>query len=311
MNFWQAALYFLREAIVSLVRSWKISMIAVLTIALSLFLGGLVVLTSQALARTILGWGEELKLVVYLEQDVSEDEIAAVAQSLEEPAWTLELERVESAQAQERFQENFPSLGSLIEEGPTSVGGEDSGLLFPSSLEIGLDSVRIEEQRFSSWLGEIEQLPGVEMVDDDRDFLNQLGNLLSAVRTFGLVLGGALLAAAIFTIASVVRLTAYLYLDEIAVMRMVGATEFYIRGPFYFEGMLQGLLGGVLALLGLHGSARLLAAQEGLSMWGLPSGLLPPSSQAALVLLGGLAGLLGAVISLRRERLQGATADAA
>ena len=75
--------------------------------------------------------------------------------------------------------------------------------------------------------------------------------MLTVVRGVGLVLTAVLLGASIFTIASVIRLTSYLYRDEISVMRLVGATEFYIRGPFYVEGLLQGLLGAVVALGGL------------------------------------------------------------
>ena len=78
------------------------------------------------------------------------------------------------------------------------------------------------------------------MVDDDRDWLRQLEGVVQVVRTVGMALVAVLLLAAIFTIASVIRLTAYLYRDEIGVMRLVGATELFIRGPFYVEGLVQG-----------------------------------------------------------------------
>ena len=82
------------------------------------------------------------------------------------------------------------------------------------------------------------------MVDDDRDWVAQLEGVLQVIGAVGLGVVAVLMVAAIFTIASVIRLTAYLYRDEIGVMRLVGATELFIRGPFYVEGLLQGLLGG-------------------------------------------------------------------
>ena len=118
-------------------------------------------------------------------------------------------------------------------------------------------------------------------------------------------MGLALLGAAVVTIASVIRLTAFLYRDEIAVMRMVGATELYIRGPFFFEGLIQGFLGGALALLGLYGAFVTLNPRDATVFLGsaLVERFLPWPMILALLGVGTLAGLLGAVISLRRENL--------
>lgn len=130
------------------------------------------------------------------------------------------------------------------------------------------------------------------------------------VEGLGVVLGAVLLLTAVFTISSVIRLTAYLYRDEIAVMRLVGATEFFIRGPFYMEGMLQGLAGGALAVAALFGAHSLLL--EGSSDTVLTSlvasEFLSFSELLALTIFGGLAGLIGAVTSLRKENL-GDSAD--
>ena len=119
-----------------------------------------------------------------------------------------------------------------------------------------------------------------------------------------------LLLTATFTISSVVRLTAYLYRDEIAVMRLVGATEFFIRGPFYLEGLLQGLAGGALASLALGAGYGVWIEKSRDSVLSviLAGKFLDPVELLALVALGGLAGLVGAVSSLRKETL-GETAE--
>ena len=151
---------------------------------------------------------------------------------------------------------------------------------------------------------------GNDMIDDDHDWLAQIRAVSLVIEAAGWVLGSILLLTAIFTIASVIRLTAYLYRDEIAVMRLVGATEFFIRGPFYVEGLLQGLLGGglaVAALLGVH-TAFLRREPDNLLTAFLASDFLRPGQLVALIALGGLAGLLGAIVSLRKEKL-GATAE--
>ena len=124
------------------------------------------------------------------------------------------------------------------------------------------------------------------------------------VRGVGSVLSGVLLGAAIFTIAAVVRLTSFLYRDEIAVMRLVGATEFYIRGPFYVEGILQGVLGAgaaVAALDAVH-LALLPRLDNSLVLAIVARDFLPPAEIALMLLFGGLSGLVGALVSLGRER---------
>ena len=131
-------------------------------------------------------------------------------------------------------------------------------------------------------------------------------SLAVSLPTFGWVaVGLVLLGAATFTIASVVRLNAYMYQDEISIMRMVGATEFLIRGPFYFEGLLEGLLGGLLAWGGLY------VAYTGL-LSGAPGGVvvdlllgrfLSWPQLGLLAAIGAAAGLMGAVFSLKGESL--------
>jgi cell division transport system permease protein len=129
--------------------------------------------------------------------------------------------------------------------------------------------------------------------------------VVAVVRAVGLALVGGLLGAAIFTIASVIRLTAYLHHEEIGIMRLVGATEFFIRGPFYAEGLLQGLIGGALAGGALFGVYAALHARRQGSLFSsvLALDFLSPQQVAFLVLLGAAAGLFGAVASLRRETL--------
>ena len=83
--------------------------------------------------------------------------------------------------------------------------------------------------------------------------MRRLKRVVNVVNLVGIVAGAILALAAAFTIANVIRLTMMLYREEIAIMRLVGATERIIRGPFLIEGLLQGTFGALLALLLLFG----------------------------------------------------------
>jgi cell division transport system permease protein len=293
----QALAYFLREAMVNLMRSWKVSLVAVTTIAVSLFVGGAFLLVSGNLAVQVDRWRRETKVVVYLDSTVSESEVAALAAEAQRESWVTGVEVVRREEALARFQELFPSLADLVE------GWREDPL--PASVEIAFDPEVVPAESFAGWLGQLRNRSGVLMVDDDREWLAQLGAILALGRGVGLSLGLVLLLAAVFTIASVVRLTAYLYHDEIAIMRLVGATEFFIRGPFYAEGLLQGLAGGLLAALGILAGYHAVAPRAAVSIWGAAAlgEFLSPAELLTLVLLGAGGGLFGAIASLRRERL--------
>ncbi|MFL6293504.1 MAG: cell division protein FtsX [Thermoanaerobaculia bacterium] len=292
-----AVAYFLREALVNLLRGWKTSLVAILTIAVSLLLGGAFLLASRNLLDSVQSWRREMRIVVYLKPATPEPVLARLTAEARRASWVASAQAVSSAAARARFRDTFPGLSDLVE------GWEEEPL--PPSIEVSFKDPAARGAEVQSWIEGWRRRAEVEMVDDDREWLGQLETLVALGRGIGLTLAGVLLGAAIFTTGSVIRLTAFLHQEEISILRLVGATEFYIRGPFYTEGLLQGLIGGGLATGGLYLLYEAAAARRAASLAAsvLTTGFLTPGQAAFLVLLGGGAGLLGAIASLRRERL--------
>jgi cell division transport system permease protein len=292
----RALRYFAREACINLIRSWRVSLLAVLTITVSLLLGGAFLLASRNLAGSVEGWRGQLRVVVYLKPGTPASDLPRLAAAARAAPWVAAVDVVPPAAARRRFRETFPTLADVIDSG--------EGEPLPASLEVALRREQAEAGGLDAWLGSWRRRPEVAMVDDDREWLGQVETAVAVVRAVGLVLGGILLGAAIFTIASIIRLTAYLHHEEIAIMRLVGATEFFIRGPFYVEGLIQGLLGGALAGAGLYASYQLIHARSRSLLAAVLAGqFLSPRQLGLLLLLGAMAGLIGAVASLRRESL--------
>lgn len=272
------------------------SLLATLTIAVSLFVGGSFLVVGAGLEQLVEHWRSETKVILYLQPRVAAPEVERLRRVVTAVAWVREVELVPPELASRRFVETFPSLADLLEG-----WGEEP---LPASLEISFDPETGRGAGFDRWVAALRADRAVVMVDDDRDWLTQLALLVRIARAVGYGLGAVLLGAAMFTIASVVKLTAHLYRDEIATMRLVGATEFFIRGPFYVEGMLQGALGGVVAAAALALAHRLLLSRAGIHPEIVAAlRFLGPAEVSLLVGLGALAGLAGAVASLRREPL--------
>jgi cell division transport system permease protein len=293
LRLWKALAYFAAEAWQSLWRSWKVSLVAVLTIAVSLLLCGGFLVTFRNLSRHIGRWRSEVAVVVYLPDDAQPAEIDDLSFVLGAPVWVREVASVTTEEAARRFEATFPQLAELARVG--------EGDLFPASLEATLDPERVDEAQFEEWVAGIRLHPAALMVDADQEWLDQLAGAVRLVRAGGIALGALLLAAAALTTSSILRLIAHAHREEVAIMRLVGATEFYIRGPFYFEGLFQGLAGALLAVLAMVVGFRALAGDGSL----LGSLLLSEPARlddlALIVGCGALIGTAGAVLSLRRE----------
>lgn len=295
----QALGYFLREALLSLRRGWKVGLLAVLTIAVSLFVGGLFLLITHNLGEATRSWRSEARVIAYLDPSATDAQIEELSRSVARREGVDAVTFVSADEARVRLREAFPALGDVVDDPGAAP--------LPPSLEISTADGAGEGA-----LRELtESIAGsalVELVDDDRAWLGRLDTVVALARGAGLLLGSLLLAAAVFTIYSVIRLSAYLYREEVGVMRLVGATEAMIRGPFYLEGLMQGLLGGATAIAAL-GAIWLLARSAGtgpLSAGTMTGELffgrfLPVPILLVLVALGGLAGLVGAGLSLQRE----------
>ena len=125
-----ALAYFLREALVNLVRGWKTSLVAILTIAVSLLLGGAFLLASRNLLESVERWRREMRIVVYLKPGTPDAVLVRLTADARQAPWVASAQAVTSEAARARFRETFPGMSDLVE------GWEEEPL--PPSIEVGL-----------------------------------------------------------------------------------------------------------------------------------------------------------------------------
>jgi cell division transport system permease protein len=176
---------------------------------------------------------------------------------------------------------------------------------FPASLEVTVRQDRQSPDEVRRLVHAFEGAPGVEEVQYDLLWIERLATAVRLVRGVGGFLGGILALAGVFTISNVIRLTVYARQDELDIMRLVGATRAYVKGPFVVEGMLQGGIGGSVAV-GLLWAAFRFVAADAVAASGLVgrTALFLPVSLRLAIILGGMAvGLVGSLVSLGRTRI--------
>ncbi|MES1256623.1 MAG: ABC transporter permease [Acidobacteriota bacterium] len=238
----RAVRYSVDEALASLWRSRQSAMLSTGTIALALFvLGGFLIGTTN-LQRLGAEWSSLAELSVYLRDDVTEAEQHAVDTALASSAIVESREYVPKAAALARFHQTFGELADSMD----SLGRNP----LPASYEVRLKPVRADAEVEALAAG-LRGAAGVADVRYDQQWLARLRSAIALVGRVGLLVGAVFSLAASLTVAAVVRLTLLARRDELEIMQLVGAPAAYLRGPFVMEGILQGGMGALAALVAL------------------------------------------------------------
>jgi cell division transport system permease protein len=289
--------YFVREALRRIWVSKRTSFVAISMIAISLLIVGVFLLVAENLGRAAREWQGKSRVIVYLETDATAQQQQAVDGFLASRPLFAKRHLVTREEALVRFRAWFANLADVV--------GQLDENPFPPSYEIDVDPRQAQSQRFVADVTALKAMSGVDQVQYDWEWLIRLRRVIQVINIAGLVAGGILAIAAAFTIANVIRLTMMLYREEIEIMRLVGATERIIRGPFLIEGFLQGTIGGLLSVALLYatyeGARRSLAPANSILWSFLFTGFLPWQKVAALIAGGMLAGWFGSWLSVRER----------
>ncbi len=285
-------IYYFREAATSLIRNAWLTVASMGTIIISLLILGSSVLLVLNVRQIASDLESSLEITVFLEDGLEQDRLDELREEIKFVPGVTVVNFVAKEQALEDLEESFGDKAELLS------GLEDNNPL-PNSYTVKTREANLVPEAAR----ELEKLEGVEQVRYGQGVVEKLLALTHWVRIWGslalLVLG----VAAVLLIATTIRMSVFARRREIGIMKMLGATNIFVRMPFMLEGMIIGLTGGLVAVLIINFGYLSLLNKV---MLALPFIQLVDDPGNIYLVLGSLLGAgfvigtLGSTISLRR-----------
>jgi cell division transport system permease protein len=239
--------YILSDLGIGLKRNLSMTIAVVVTIWVSLALFGSALLAQQQVELMKGNWYDKIQISVFLctkdsgGRGCSGTEVTQEQKNRIQQVIQSNPDTAPDGVYSESKKEAFESFKKLYKDSPiVSTVTEDQ---MQESFRVKLK----DPQRYQNLVSAVAGLPGVDTVQDLRQYLDPLFKALNGLQVGALIAAGLLLAAALMQIFNTIRLAAYARRREIGIMRLVGASNFYIQLPFLLEAVLAALIGAVLA----------------------------------------------------------------
>lgn len=236
--------YALRETIASFRRNVTLSVAAVITSAVSLLLVGATFLIQRAFDNLLVQWRGDVGMIVFVRPDVTPDALTFIEQNLKSQPNVVDVEKLSYLDREASYEE----AKRVFAGDPTTLSllSIDS---IPSQFKVV--PLTTDPELVRSLADQYRTLPGVAGVSLAEDEFDVISTLSGFVRTVTIAMSLVLLVVAIILIWNTIRTAIFARRREIEVMKLVGATDWFIRVPFILEGLIQGLLGAIVSCGGL------------------------------------------------------------
>ncbi|MCX7831570.1 MAG: permease-like cell division protein FtsX [Actinobacteria bacterium] len=283
--------WFFGEAFKSMVRNGLMTIASILTIGLSLFIVGLFIFASVTINQTIGSFEKQLEIEVFLKDEASPQAVQELQDRINSWPEVETVAYISKEEALQRFKQRYKDHPELIE----NIQGNP----LPASFVIRLK----DPQKVESVARRFNGNPAVEDVEYGQKYVKRLFEALNVVRYSGFAFILLLAFVSVILISITIRLAIFARRQEISIMRLVGASNWFIRLPFIIEGCFQGLLGAIIASSAVYiVRVTVLEKLRSQILW------LPLNFDSTLfwqitagLCIGGLAlGALGSAVAMRR-----------
>jgi len=271
----------------------RLHLVAVASLVIAFLCLGAALLSVENLGAIAQRWSGVRHLTIYLKDAAPASDVAQLRLVLESLQETESVRHVTAEQARAEFAQQV-DLGKNAASLPADA--------FPASLEVALKS-NTEEQRVAKVAERVRQFGAVDEVETYRDWLAQMGALLSAGKSAVLMLSLLVMVCVLAIIGNTIRLSVANRRREIEVLKLCGATDGFVASPFLLEGVMQATAAAVVALLlltlvyfGVRGQVESALS----AVTGVRTVFLSPLSVLTIVLGAAASGAIGSATSLRR-----------
>lgn len=271
---------------------WRLHALSVFSVAVAFVCLASALLVVVNVSHVRDRWSSTGRASVYLKKGAEREQIATIERALRASEGVTDVKYVSSEDA--RHELTGQSDDAVIDSLPTEA--------FPASLEVSVQS-ELAAGRLEKLSAQLGALPAVERVETYGAWSDRLATLLAGGVTASGLLALVVLAAVISVVSSTIRLALQRRRIEVEVLKLVGATDDYVRRPYVVEGAVQGALGATLALL-LLGSLFAIVQSHFDStlatLIGMTPSFLPWTVALSLIVSGAVLGALAALVSVRK-----------
>lgn len=277
----------LREVFLAFRRAPLLSTLSATTIAFSLFVFGLFGLVTVNLQRAIGDVAERVEVVAYIRKGTPLETVTLGVSDIEAIPQVESATHITEAEALQRARRDLREFQDIFQDLEVNP--------LPASIEVRLRPEFRTADAASQVAGMLRAMNFVEDVRFGQDWVEKLDRLRAIAGAVGFVVGAAFALVAVIIIGTTIRMAVLQRSREISIMRLVGATDGFIRLPFLLEGLLKGVLGGCLALAMSYGAWALIDSYL------IPAAFFTRTQSLIGICAGGLLGLLGSMVSVGRH----------
>jgi cell division transport system permease protein len=285
--------YLIRETGGNLRRNAGMTAAAIIAMAVSLTALGGVLIMRQAINKASVQWRGGVEMAIFLNPQVSTNETSAIGHELSSTPGVKNYHFVDKSHAYQEFREIFGGNNDIV------------NVLTPADMPPSFRVVPTKAQDISELGRQFQGQPGVLKVSYAQQEIDTLLNQFKRWRTLGVALAIGVLIAAVALIVNTIQLAIFARRREVAVMKLVGATNWFIRVPFMLEGFIHGITGAVVAFGLTYGLRNWIASfLPDQTILGTNSLFVTPSEAIltglVLLVVGVAVGVLGSAFAVRR-----------
>ncbi len=284
--------YYIREVFISLRRNNWMSVASIGTVAVSLFIFGMFLMMVMNMNKLAENMESQVQINVYLLDKVDREQARDIEKDLKEIEGVESVGFVTKDEAMERFKDRLGDQKTLLD-------ALDETNPLPDSFEVTVTNPDLVKTAADK----MEKIDGVECAKYGQDVMEHLFEITRLLRIFGFTLMLVLAFATLFIISNTIRLTVFARRKEIAIMKYVGATDWFIRWPFVMEGMVLGLFGSIIAAMVLRTAYTAMAEKVYDTLAFFP--LIPEQPfltyiTIVVVISGMVVGAIGSAVSIKK-----------